>query len=368
MRLPSTRELTTPIAIFTLGAAAAVAAVAAFRHVGFAQPRLDSLWSWPFRIPEVVGTGLDDVTVITVYEPIALARNVVLIFAGGLASLLGLHRLLVALGLEGEQTRADRDVAVFDAAQKKLEAEIGNALKLFRSQVEITETHSAALERGQSSLEASDTREQVRMVIKHLVSENERMRRNNAEYARKLEDSRSQIESLRAALSESREVTARDSLTNAYSRRHFDATLPNLVKEAHKCNTALSLILTDLDNFKNINDTFGHPVGDDVLKNFVALMMANTKGGDCVARYGGEEFAIVLPSMKLADAAKTADVIRRKLQAQEWAVKGGPRLGSVTASFGVCQLGKNEAAAALIERADAKLYASKAAGRNRVTP
>jgi len=366
MRLLPTRGLTAPLSTFALGAVAAAAAFLAFRHVAFTEPHFDSFWSWPFRASDVVD-GSGEEPAVVVYEPIAFARNIVLIFAAGLATLLGLHRLLTVLGLETAAAEPARNAAGLASAQKKLEGEIGNALKLFRSQVENAETHSAALEKGQSTLESSDTREQVRAVIKHLVSENERMRKNNAEYALKLDESRSQIESLRAALTESREVTARDALTNAYSRRHLDATLANMVKESHRCGTSLSLIMTDLDHFKAINDTFGHPVGDDVLKNFVRVMMANTKGADCVGRYGGEEFAIVLPSTRLGEAVKLAETIRRKLQSQEWTVKGGPRLGAVTASFGVCQLGTNESAAALVGRADAKLYASKAAGRNRVS-
>ncbi len=125
--------------------------------------------------------------------------------------------------------------------------------------------------------------------------------------------------------------------------------------------------MADIDNFKKINDTFGHPVGDEVIKKFADLMAETTKDQGYVARYGGEEFAIVLPAMSGAQAAGIAEGIRKALETQRWGVRGGPKLGKVTASFGVSQLNDGEAPETLIEKADAKLYESKAAGRNRVS-
>ena len=104
-----------------------------------------------------------------------------------------------------------------------------------------------------------------------------------------------------------------------------------------------------------------------MLKNFGALLLETTKGGDCVARYGGEEFVIILPETPLQEAAGLAEQIRKKLEAQKWKTPTGTNIGTVTASFGVSQRNLNDTPAELVARTDAKLYESKAGGRNRVT-
>jgi diguanylate cyclase len=289
-----------------------------------------------------------------------------LIALAATGSLLGAQRLIEIFRLDGP-TIDGQVIKRLAATRQQLDNELVNVLALFRAHIEKSNMHSAALARGQTNLEVAQTSEQVRAVIQFLIAENEQMQSNNAGYEQKLKESRSQVEVLRVALKQSQEATARDPLTNTFSRRHFDITVAKEVAEAKQTLTALSLIMADIDDFKKINDRFGHPVGDDVLREFADLMIANTKRGDCVARYGGEEFAIVLPATSAHEAAGLAEKIWEKLETRRWGVKGGPPIGSVTASFGVSQLKSNESPAGLIQRADAKLYESKAAGRNRVS-
>ena len=125
--------------------------------------------------------------------------------------------------------------------------------------------------------------------------------------------------------------------------------------------------MCDIDRFKAINDKFGHPVGDMVLKLFSEILSNNIKGRDTVARVGGEEFAIIFPQTPTADAAAIADQIRKQLEAKKWVVgSSGAPLGAVTASFGVAQLRADEGAEELFKRADEALYRAKSEGRNRV--
>ncbi len=139
------------------------------------------------------------------------------------------------------------------------------------------------------------------------------------------------------------------------------------VEHAHADGTPLCLVLTDLDNFKRINDRFGHPLGDEMLKLFANLLAHNVKGRDRIARLGGEEFAILLPNTSMGNAYHLTEQIRNQLQNLDWVQeRTGETAGKVTASFGIAQLGDGDSAQALFRRADAKLYEAKRNGRNQI--
>src|SRR5262249_60537845 len=130
---------------------------------------------------------------------------------------------------------------------------------------------------------------------------------------------------------------------------------------------SLSLLMADVDYFKNFNDTHGHQLGDHVLRLIATALRQNVKGQDIVARYGGEEFAVILPDTTLQQAELVADKLRRVVAANEIIRRPtGESLGHVTLSIGVATLHTGETTQALIEVADACLYAAKKSGRNRV--
>ncbi len=127
------------------------------------------------------------------------------------------------------------------------------------------------------------------------------------------------------------------------------------------------MALLDIDHFKRINDTYGHPTGDLVLRLVGRVIADNVKGRDAAARYGGEEFAVLLSGAELRPAAIVAGQIRTVLDGKRLMVKGMQQDGSrVTISAGVAQFRARDNAASLIERADAALYEAKRLGRNRV--
>jgi diguanylate cyclase len=350
-------------------AAAVLLAVACFASISFgwllnqsmSRANAPTVWRWPsFSWRDGYSTAG------SLHEYLPAAGNILLMLLatiGAAACAIG----VIVLFQRAADARKKEEAKEIGSARQKLSDELLAAMNLLRSQIEKNKNFSAALNSGDANLHASQQDpEKVRTVIRLLLAANTQIQQANAEYEKKLLESHEQVGALRAALEQTQELAARDSLTNAFTRRHFDEMLAKHVKGAKNARPPLSLVMADLDHFKNINDRFGHPVGDEVLKNFSALLFANTKGRDCVARYGGEEFAIILPNTSLNDAAKLAAQIRTQLAMKRWMTKTGVSLGLVTASFGVAELEQFESPASLIERADAKLYQSKAAGRNRV--
>jgi diguanylate cyclase len=181
----------------------------------------------------------------------------------------------------------------------------------------------------------------------------------------RLQQSQAQIEKRRANLSESQRLGALDTLTHLKNRHWIEANLPKEVNAASESKEPLSLIMADVDHFKKINDTFGHAVGDEILRRFSELLSKNIKGRDTAVRYGGEEFVVVLPHTQIQGAHNLSEQIRAELENKKWMHhRTGQPIGKVTASFGLAQLRAGEKSDELLERADASLYEAKAAGRN----
>jgi two-component system, cell cycle response regulator len=176
---------------------------------------------------------------------------------------------------------------------------------------------------------------------------------------------------LRIALVENRKLSTTDDLTRVASRRFFSKHFPREVERAARYARPLSLILCDIDYFKNANDTFGHAGGDEILKHFGTRLQESLRRGiDWVARIGGEEFAIVLPETSYEQALDVARKLRALVANKPFRVQG--RDIDVTASFGLCGLdrvpvGERKLAEQVLKVADAALYRSKNSGRNRVT-
>jgi diguanylate cyclase (GGDEF)-like protein len=175
------------------------------------------------------------------------------------------------------------------------------------------------------------------------------------------------ISNLRTRLRESRQqiqaLATRDGLTGLWNRRHIDVTLEAAVQHAARHDTALCVVLVDVDHFKRVNDRLGHAIGDRVLKAVANCLASSVRAEDHVGRFGGEEFLLILPAANLSQAIVLAERLRERLNAQPIMPVGE---GSVTASFGLADWRSGEVASALVNRADRALYRAKATGRNRV--
>lgn len=181
--------------------------------------------------------------------------------------------------------------------------------------------------------------------------------------------SRRQQQELRQMTQHLELLAARDALTGLANRRRFDEVLELQWQEARRTGQALSLLMLDVDHFKQLNDAHGHPFGDEVLKSFATVLThVVQRPGSLVARYGGEEFAILLPKTGGASAAKLAEFLRQQVAGMSL---GNEHTGVVriTVTIGIacashCAVGSPRAT--LVEMADKALYAAKGQGRNRV--
>jgi diguanylate cyclase (GGDEF)-like protein len=157
-------------------------------------------------------------------------------------------------------------------------------------------------------------------------------------------------------------LTTVDGLTQVFNRRYFLEQLDREVSRARRYRRELSLILFDIDHFKQINDTYGHLAGDYVLKQLATVVKGKIRREDILARYGGEEFAIVLPEIDAPNAVTFAEKVRKIVEKAPF--KFEDTKIAVTVSVGVANCGETDDAAALIKRTDEKLYEAKGAGRN----
>ena len=156
-----------------------------------------------------------------------------------------------------------------------------------------------------------------------------------------------------------KDLASKDVLTGQLNRRAGEHLLKQYDNEKQLSKKLLCLIMMDVDNFKKINDTFGHAVGDDILKSSSQLLKSKARNTDSVIRWGGEEFLIIVPDSSLKAALKLAERIRKSLEQNM-----DSKVGCVTASFGVAELRPDEGTASLINRADKALYKAKQNGKN----
>jgi len=172
---------------------------------------------------------------------------------------------------------------------------------------------------------------------------------------------------LRQNLDYSLELAVTDELTGLNNRRFMEGQIIALVERSAAGGDPVAALMIDIDHFKKINDTYGHDVGDEVLREFAARLASNVRAIDLPCRYGGEEFTVIMPGASIEAAEKVAERIRLHVAGAPFRVAAGSELLNVTISIGVAaSMGEHDTPEALIKRADEAVYEAKAGGRNRV--
>src|SRR5665213_2766490 len=163
------------------------------------------------------------------------------------------------------------------------------------------------------------------------------------------------------------EMAITDQLTGLHNRRYMSRHLDSLVTSTRKHGKPIAFVIMDIDFFKRVNDTHGHDIGDEVLKEFAGRIAANVRGIDLACRYGGEEFVVVMPDTDVAFAYSESERLRHSIETTPFRVSRAPHTLSLTISIGIAAAeGDKDTVEALLHRADQALYRAKKTGRNKV--
>lgn len=216
------------------------------------------------------------------------------------------------------------------------------------------------------ALVKSQTTRDILSVLSLIISETRQFVSNSKQLEIELLTSSKGLKQLKNELVHARIEATTDALTGLYNRRGFDEQLKKLMNDRRRNGNGFSVIMADLDHFKDINDNHGHLVGDKVLRAFAKLLDNKTRETDFAARFGGEEFILLLPNTSLDNAYIVAENIRKAIEKMKVKqTKSGLVISSITASFGIAVHRFDETAHDLLDRCDKAMYKAKHLGRNR---
>jgi diguanylate cyclase len=242
-----------------------------------------------------------------------------------------------------------------------MQTAIGSLQAAGRDTVAYGKTLSAA----SGELVGDQSPEEMRKLVDGLLAATSAMESRTKELEGELQRSSREVTDLKTKLDSVRKESLTDPLTGIANRKALDTELTQAIDQARENGEPLSVLMCDIDHFKNFNDTWGHQTGDQVLRLVAHCLSENVKGRDTAARYGGEEFAVILRQTSLESAVKLANQIRSNVESKKLMKKStGDILGTITISGGIAELAPDDAAATLIQRADECLYAAKNSGRN----
>jgi diguanylate cyclase len=253
-------------------------------------------------------------------------------------------------------------------AGDKLSRELESVAKAIAAATQSSQVYGATLAGASKELKSNVSVDAVRRLVTELSDATHKVHRENNSLEKRLKESTAEVNRLKDHLEQVRREATTDSLTNLANRKAFDEELDRCVEEAARTGEPLCLAVLDIDHFKRFNDTWGHQTGDQVIRYVASVMGRLGAPPRFAARYGGEEFGMLFPNERASEVKNILEEIRDEVSSRLLRRRStNEELGTITVSAGLAQLRGNESVSAFIDRADAALYASKHAGRNRVT-
>jgi len=254
------------------------------------------------------------------------------------------------------------------AASAGIARELDEVVSGLRSAGKASGGYANELRNAATRLDDTSDAASFREIVRNLADATRKIAQHNLELEQQMQASSRHVAALQATLQEVRVEALTDGLTGLANRKHFDHFMAKRIAEADRDQGDLCLILCDIDHFKRVNDTWGHQVGDQVIRFVASVMQAQAKNDQLCARYGGEEFAILLPRVSLQHATQLAERIGAAVREKQLTRRStGEVIGRITVSFGVAKYVQGEPGEEWVSRADACLYDSKRGGRDRVT-
>lgn len=229
-----------------------------------------------------------------------------------------------------------------------------------------TRQYGQSLEAISADLKHDVDLQRVREIVVKLVTATRETLATNQTLEARLRETRNEVQDLRETLEAIRTESLIDPLTTLANRKHLDRTLLQAVDHAAVSGESLTVLMIDVDKFKEFNDTWGHLTGDQVLRLVAMSIKGAVRPHDTAGRFGGEEFAIVLPRSTLKGGHLVAERIRQTVMSRELVKRStGEALGRLTVSIGIASFTSGDTAALLLERADRCLLEAKRTGRNK---
>ena len=280
--------------------------------------------------------------------------------------------------VESQFEKGKRRIDAFIELQKKYLLDRENEFKdiidiLSRAMVTLdteNQEYNQTILKQSEKIEELTLLDDIKRLKKALIQEIEQIRETVKEKqshdSTKLEILSKKVSNLSVELERARTESLTDGMTGIYNRKAFDSHISTLVEKNTVSKAPFSLLMLDIDNFKQVNDVYGHQTGDRVILAIINKCRQSIRGEDFFARYGGEEFVIILPGASLKNAMKRADHICKSIASTRYYlddVEGSPTL-AVTVSIGVSSLQKADTVATITQRADKALYAAKHNGKN----
>nr|WP_316653541.1 GGDEF domain-containing protein [uncultured Gellertiella sp.] len=308
-----------------------------------------------------------------------IPRNYELFYEAYLGSNPALTRDVAALGKKATQEELDtigmkyfghHQSTVVDTAHGKLISELDGLLRLLKQEQTSLESYNRLLGETYNRInsKSATSAELLRNAISLLSEATGATMAKGAKTAESMSLKSQEMEQVRQELDEYKRIANTDSLTRLSNRRAFDDKLATIYDNSMS-SAITALVIADIDHFKKVNDTYGHPVGDKILATVATVMRANMRKDVFVARTGGEEFAFIIEGNTMEEVLQICERVRRSLEATPFKnSKTGVNYGPITISIGVCMADAADDPGDLYGKTDIALYCAKNSGRNRTIP